>query len=83
MIAQQSRYTSTIKQYYHLVFSKKVKMAEQSVMVRDISVKLIYKPEELYINQVYFQGVCNGRREPRTGRACLYWVIRVEVEYLE
>ena len=53
MIAQQSRYTSTIKQYYHLVFSKKVKMAEQSVMVRDISVKLSYKPEELYINQVY------------------------------
>ena len=81
MIAQQSRYTSTIKQYYHLVFSKTVKMAEQSVVVRDISVKLSYKPEELYINQVYFQGVCNGRREPRTGRACLYWVITFLCEH--
>ena len=81
MIAQQSRYTSTIKQYYHLVFSKTVKMAEQSVVVRDISVKLNYKPEELYINQVYFQGVCNGRREPRTGRACLYWVITFLCEH--
>ena len=72
MIAQQSRYTSTIKQYYHLVFSKKVKMAEQSVMIRDISVKLSYKPEVC---------VCNGRREPRTGRACLYWVITILCEH--